>query len=144
MHSPLGLISVSAEGNSSQLSPFYYYHYYYYFSIIIFDVFLFFLLPFLAPFVVLCVDPNPSQLCLAKLSQFFLFPDINVTFKLPELFSTSRMSMFLSLIPTHLLPSIHLHAGGKALLCVAPALLDLSFFHLVEFRLFFQSPLFSD
>lgn len=50
--------------------------------------------------------------------------------------------MFLSLIPTHLLPSIHLHAGGKALLCVAQALLDLSFFHLVDFNLFSISSFF--
>lgn len=48
--------------------------------------------------------------------------------------------MFLSLIPMHFLPSIHPFAcTWKALLGVAQALLDLSFFHSIEFTFFLIS-----
>lgn len=103
---------------------------------------------FLLPFLPRCVSSAWTQILLSSVSlnshRFSFSPDINVTFELPELFATSRMSMFLSLIPTHLLPSIHLHAGGKKLpLCCTGSTRSL-FLSLGWVQFLFRSPLFSN
>lgn len=56
--------------------------------------------------------PKPYSTLVSLNSHGFLQYECQL-FKLFELLLTSRMSVFLSLIPMHFLPSIHLHARGK-------------------------------